>query len=230
VKVNAEQILADFRLFVLGTDGIGGWLGPDTDSRVFDRLALVDTDPLTKVQLSQLLAFGHEAPVSDDFFRYYWLSDPSRHPYDVKTLPEFDQKWPTSTAIMSLGHLRWGLHRLYVDGLLFFGNVRTAYRKLRALTNQELDGFYGKRRFDTEAIKGRGPALPLTAIPKDDRYLISEMACKSYGDAGEGTALSRRPSSERSRLTLAGAAAQSRSDTYWIPDCWLRNTPVANTN
>jgi len=184
--MNRETIISDFRLFSLGTDGIGGWLGPDTDSRVFDRLALVDSDPLTKVQLNQLLAFGHEAPVSDDFFRYYWLADPARHPYDVKTLPEFDPKWLESNAITSLGHLRWGLHRLYVDGLLYFGNIRTAYRKLRALTNEELDAFYARRRFDTKAIKRRGPALPLAAIPKDDRYLISEMACKSYGDSGEG--------------------------------------------
>jgi hypothetical protein len=66
-----EQILEHFKLFRLGTDGIGGWLGPDTDARVFDRLAQVGTTPLTKVQLNQLFAFGHEAPVSDDFFRYY---------------------------------------------------------------------------------------------------------------------------------------------------------------
>jgi hypothetical protein len=31
-------------------------------------------------------------------------------------------------------------------------------------------------------IKERGPALSLQSIAKDDRYLIAEMACKSYGD------------------------------------------------
>ena len=39
--------------------------------------------------------------------------------------------------------------------------------------------------FDTQLIKQRGPALPLKQIPKDDRYLISEMACKSYGEKPE---------------------------------------------
>lgn len=184
--MSRETILAELGLFSLGTDGIGGWLGPATDSKVFDRLASVDADPLTKVQLNQLLAFGHEAPVSDDCFRYYWLEDPGNHPYDVKALPEFDPRWLRADAILSLAHLRWGLHRLYTDGLLYFGNVRTAYRKLRALREQELEAFYGKRRFDSDAIKRRGPALPLSAIPKDDRYLISEMACKSYGDPEEG--------------------------------------------
>src|SRR5260370_28200267 len=80
--MSKEQILDEFRLFHLGSDGIGGWLGPGTDGRVFDRLDGVDKDHLAKVQLNQLLAFGHEAPVSDDFFRYYWLSAPNLHPYD----------------------------------------------------------------------------------------------------------------------------------------------------
>lgn len=183
--MNKNEILNQFKLFSLGTDGIGGWLSAETDDRVFERLGRIDREPLAKVQLNQLLAFGHEAPVSDDFFRYYWLSHPPRHPYDVTTLPDFDRAWLDSNVIVSLAHLRWGLGRLYTDGLLYFGNVRTAYRKLRTLTTPELDAFFGKRRFDTDAIKARGPALPLTAIARDDRYLISEMACKSYGE-GDG--------------------------------------------
>jgi hypothetical protein len=66
-----EAILAEFADFSLGTDGIGGWLTSQTDDRVFRRLDEIQAHPLTKVQLNQLLAFGHEAPVSDDFFRYY---------------------------------------------------------------------------------------------------------------------------------------------------------------
>jgi len=181
-----EQILKEFALFFLGTDGIGGWLGPKTDDRVFERLGRIDQAPLAKVQLNQLLAFGHEAPVSDAFFRYYWLSDPPRHPYDIKALPQFDPSWITSSVIVSVAHLRWGLYRLYTDGLLYFGNVRTAYRTLRALSADQLDACFSSRRFDTETIKARGPALPLATLPKDDRYLISEMACKSYGDETEG--------------------------------------------
>src|ERR1019366_963001 len=81
----------------------------------------------------------------------------------------------------SLDHLAWGLHRLYVDGLLYFGNVRTAFRALRELPRAELHGFFSAKRVDTDAIKRRGPALPLRPIDKEKRYLISEMACKSYG-------------------------------------------------
>lgn len=183
--MSQNLIPEELKLFSLGTDGIGGWLGPETDQRVFDRLASIGTTPLAKVQLNQLLAFGHEAPISDGMFDYYWLSAPERHPYDVRRLPHFDPEWLGSSAVKSLKHLAWGMHRLYVDGLLYFGNVRTAYRKLRAQTKGELETFFVQRRIDTDAIKARGPALPLNGIPKDDRYLISEMACKSYGD-GDG--------------------------------------------
>jgi hypothetical protein len=188
-RMNRDEILNRFKLFFLGTEGIGKWLGPQTDDRVFQRLARIETEPLSKVQLNQLLAFGHEAPVSDDFFRYYWLSNAPRHPFDVKTVPGFEERWLNASAIVSIDQLRWGLYRLYVDGLLYFGNVRTAYRKLRSLTIHEFDRFFGLRRSDTDAIKGRGPALPLMPIMKDDRYLISEMACKSYGEDGGAAAL-----------------------------------------
>jgi hypothetical protein len=107
--MDKQTVLEQFSLFALGTDGIGGWLGPGTDVRVLNRLASVESEPLAKVQLNQLLAFGHEAPVSDDFFSYYWLSHPPNHPYDVTRLADFDPRWLTSTAIISIVHLRWGL-------------------------------------------------------------------------------------------------------------------------
>jgi hypothetical protein len=180
-----EDILKEFSLFSLQTGGIGSWINEKTDPVILDRLAKIDREPLSQVQLTQLLVLGHEAPVSDVFFRYYWLSVPDRHPYQVEKLPGFDTKYADAKAITSLNHLTWGLHRLYVDGLLWFGNVRTAYRKFRSMAKGELEAYFIAKRFDTEKIKDRGPALPLATISKDDRYLISEMACKSYGDQSE---------------------------------------------
>lgn len=81
------------------------------------------------------------------------------------------------------------MYRLYVDSLLWFGNIRTAFRKLRTLDGNELHIFFAARRIDTSLIKGRGPALPLQPIAKDDRYLIAEMACKSYGDGASSSDL-----------------------------------------
>ena len=173
-------------LFSLGTGGLGSWLSVDTDERVFKRLEGIEEDPLTKVQFNQLLAFGHEAPVSDDFFHYYWLEIPAKHPYKIREPLNFDASWTEVEALQSIEHLKWGLYRLYTDGLLYFGNIRTAYRQLRDKTKAELESFFSPMRFETETIKSRGPALDLLQIPQDDRYLISEMACKSYGDQPEG--------------------------------------------
>src|ERR1700684_4371255 len=94
-----EAILKEFELFALGTGGIGSWLGPDTDAEVVDRLGRLPHEALTKVQLNQLLVLGREAPVSDDFFRYYFLDVPPLHPYDVKRVPGFEAAWIDGNAI-----------------------------------------------------------------------------------------------------------------------------------
>lgn len=178
-----QDILNEFSIFSVPTGGIGSWLTEQTHADVFDRLGRLDDSPLSAVQLNQLLVLGHEAPVGDGFFRYYWLQAAEDHPYSVRDLPSFSPSWlEPNTMIVSLEHLRWGLYRLYVDALLYFGNVRTAFRRLRDLSFDEIKARFLPERFETEAIKRRGPSLPLKAIARDDRYLISEMACKSYGD------------------------------------------------
>ena len=184
--MSKEEILDFFELFSLGGEGIGGWLTDQTDIKVFNRLDELETRPLTRSQLNQLLVFGHQAPVSSDFFHYYWLESPPMHPYPVDQLPGFDQEWiRDKKEITSLAHLKWGLYRLFTDALLYFGDVRTAYRTLRTMDRKKLGAYFHGKRFDTEAIKQRGEFLALQPIPQDHRHLISEMACKSFGDGPE---------------------------------------------
>jgi hypothetical protein len=186
-----QSILNEFRLLSGKSEGIESWITDTTDEQVFPRLSRIDSDPLSMVQLNQLLLLGREAGVSDGFFHYYWLSRPDTHPYDVATITGYDPKLLGGETIQSLKHLFWGLYRLYVDALLFFGNVRSGYRYLRPRSELELKKFFASKRFDTDAVRKRGPALPLVQIPKDNRYLISEMACKSYGSPEEGAELKR---------------------------------------
>src|SRR5258708_39415264 len=113
--VTKDEILSDFRLFSLGTGGIGSWITSDSCDDIFQRLAEIERQPLSAVQLTQLLVLGHEAPVSDAFFRYYWLYASDKHPYNVRDLPDFSERWTASQEIVSLAHLKWGLYRLYVD-------------------------------------------------------------------------------------------------------------------
>jgi hypothetical protein len=186
-----QEILDRMALYRVTGGGIGSWLTSETSDHVFRRLGTIDEEPLSAVQLNQLLVLAHEAPVSDGFFQYYWLDTPPSHPYDIATIPGFRRYAVTERAIASLDHLAWGLHRLYIDGLLYYGNVRTAFRALRDLSYADLVEFFVAKRIDTDAIKRRGPPLPLKAIARDRRYLISEVACKSYGEEPQATSALR---------------------------------------
>jgi hypothetical protein len=175
-----ETILNEFELLHANADGIGSWLWNDADEAVFSALGKLDKETLSFVKLNQILTLAHEATVSQSFFNFYWLSTPDKHPYDVKSIPGFQSEWLGKDAIVSLEHLKWGLYRFFVDGLLYFGNIGKAFNALRA--SWAIDVFFRKFMFDTESLKKRGPSLDLVSIPKDNRYLISEMACKSYGE------------------------------------------------
>jgi hypothetical protein len=177
-----SPVLKYFGLFAIGTPGIGSWLGDNTDQTVLARIEILDRDPLSHGQLNQLLILGREAPVSAGFYRYYWQSE-DHPPYDVRALEDYQQGATTKDTIATQRHLRWGLRRLYTDSLLFFGNVRTGFRFLRHLAESELGDYFESRSQDFVRLQSRGPAMPLLNIPKDNRYLISEMACKSFGDA-----------------------------------------------
>jgi hypothetical protein len=180
-----QHLRAFFSPLFAGTGGIDSWLvGPESGKsiprRVATRLAEIDSSPLSRSQLNQLLVLSEEAGLSEGFFRYYWKSHPPDHTYDVTRVPGFSNEFLNTTAIRSLHHLKWGLYRFYVDALLYFGNIRSAYRFLRNLNFDELTSFFSRLRIDTDALTGRGEALPLRPISKDDRYLIAEVACKSF--------------------------------------------------
>jgi hypothetical protein len=183
-QAQRKALLAKFQPLFAGSGGIDSWLGHGTPQTVIDRLGALGTQPLSREQFNQLLVLSSEAGLSAGFFEYYWLTAP-RHTYDVRAIHFFEPEFERAQAIGSLSHLRWGLNRFYVDALLYFGNVRSAYRRLREMTRDEIAGFFEHYRYDTDALIGRGPALPLRPIAKDDRYLISEMACKTLdGDSG----------------------------------------------
>lgn len=182
-----DDILERFQVFFAGTGGFDSWLTRETPSLVFDRLSSIEDDPLSLAQFNQLLLLTHEAGATSGFFQYYWFSTPE-HVYDVKRVPGFDKAWTRGHSIQSMEHLYWGLYRFYTDALLFFGNIRAAYRMLRTMSDSELIQFFSDRRFDTALLEGRGPGLSLETIARDDRYLISEMACKSYEADEQGVA------------------------------------------
>ena len=158
-------------------------LRPETPDEVFDALVDLETHQLTRARFNQLLTLAHEAPISQPLFAYYWLKAPE-HTYDVCKVPSYDERWLGSENIQSIDQLYWGLYRFYVDALLYFGSIRTAYQRLRQLSESDLHSFFAGSRID--GLAQRGEAIRLSPIAKDNRYLISEMACKSF-EVAEGT-------------------------------------------
>jgi hypothetical protein len=187
-EVTTEGLSTSLKLFMGGTGGIDSWLTSDHANTVIARLGRLSAEPLSCGQLNQLLALSHQAEVSSGFFKYYWLSEPN-HLYDVTRIPQYHPTYRTVDQILSVDQLRWGMYRFYVDSLLCFGIVRDGYRALRGLSYGELREFFEKRRYESDSLLHRGPALPLIPISQDDRYLIAEQACKSFdapdGDEGE---------------------------------------------
>jgi hypothetical protein len=185
--MDKDQIVSRFQNLSYGSEqGLGTWLSTDIHPLVISRLQQLTVEPLTKVQFNQLLVVSQIASVSDGFFRYYWRSTP-QHPYDVKSIAGFHKGWleGSDQVIRTIDHIYWGLYRLYVDALLYFGNVKAAFASLRSMTFEEITDFFQVKCFDTGAIAARGPALALNSIGRDDRYLISEMACKTFGEIPE---------------------------------------------
>ena len=76
------------------------------------------------------------------------------HTYKVEKVGDtaFDTGWLEGSTIKSIDHLKWGMYRFYVDALLYFGNIRSAYRGLRELSLDEISLLLTKKRVDTGAL------------------------------------------------------------------------------
>jgi hypothetical protein len=146
---------------------------------ILQRLAAIPSEPLSRTHLNQLLHLNHEAGVSAGFFQYYFLERPEAHPYPLDAIFPDEIKLDNE-GVGSIGQLRFGLHRFFIDALLYFGNFRSGYRYLRNFSHEQLKNYFSTKRYGTQEMSTRGLTLPFKDIPADDRYLIAELACKAY--------------------------------------------------
>lgn len=172
-------------------DAIGEWLpalikrlARDDDFRgaVESALDAIDQGDLSWARLNQIMHFCSEAGMSEGLYRYYFLLVPQHHPYPVeKVFPDGNYKPPEGVEeIKSLQQLQWGIRRFMYDAMLYWGNFRQAYRDLRQKTFQEIESLFEAKRVNEGRLVRRGKVVDPTDIPRDHRYLISEMACKTY--------------------------------------------------
>jgi hypothetical protein len=175
-----DPVVRTLRFFLPGYFGAGKpFLASEKAKDVVSRLASIQTEPLSVTHFNQLLHLTHQAGVTPGFFRYYFTTQPKTHAYAAESvLPETPELNPL--GIGSLAQLEWGLRRFYTDALLFWSDIRSAYRVLRTLSYEQISDLFSSKRFPTDIMEGRGRPLPFQEIPVDDRYLVSEIACKAY--------------------------------------------------
>jgi hypothetical protein len=137
---------------------------------------------LSWARLNQVLHLASEAGMSEGLYRYYFLETPKQHPYPVDKVFPSKTYAPASgsTGILSLEQLQWGIRRFMYDALLFWGNFRQAYRDLRQKTFEQIQTIFALKRVDEGRLIRRGQVVEPANIPRDNRFLISEMACKTY--------------------------------------------------
>lgn len=156
---------------------------------VLHRLLKIENEPLTRTHLNQLLHSIHQAGISHGFFLYYWFQIPKYHPYPVDKVFTNDYSVPeqglSKEAIVNINHLKFGIHRFYIDALLFYGNIREAFRAWRTLSLNELELYFKDKSYNPSEMKMRGKVFPMKDIVAEDRHLVSEIACKTFGDGDE---------------------------------------------
>lgn len=183
------ELLERFSIFCGNGGGIEQWFSPQSmPESVSDVLLACAEQPVNPERFNQLLIISHEAGVSRGFFRFYFCHDPSTddsYPYDPKLLASFSKAYIGSSSISSIDQLYWGFERLYIDGLLHFGNIRQGFRSLRSRTFEDIASFIKSKTYSASDLSARGAPLPLSMIAKDDRYLIAEMACKTFEPSEE---------------------------------------------
>lgn len=146
---------------------------------ILKRLARIPDEPLSLSHLNSVLWDANKGPLSDGFYQYYLLSSPDMHPYPVEhVVDEAPSLHPSH--VVTVSQLEFGIRRFFTDALLYFPSTDAAFERLRKRTFEELRSFFAAKRVDHEAIQGRGPAVELEPIPTEDRYLISELACRAY--------------------------------------------------
>lgn len=175
-------------LFTGGTGGIDSWLTSENSDLIVNRIMNLPAEPLSHSLLNQLLVLAHQPTVSRGFFEYYWCSTPT-HPYRVQDVPGYDDHYARFDRIMSIDQLAWGLYRIYVDSLLYVGTIKNGFNLFKDKDSPWLRIFFGSpgRMYNPEELVARGVPMSPVPIPIDDRYLIGELACKSFEPSGQDT-------------------------------------------
>lgn len=179
-----EEVVSKFDKLMSDVEGICGFVSSRSSEYLKEKLCDIKNNPITKVQFDQLLSLQNIKCVSDGFFQFYWLSTP-KHFYKLQN---FNLSENIKT-IQSIEQLYWGFNRLFIDCLYVYGNIQKGFETLAGLSYEDIEKIFAKFKVNTDQIKSRGNTLKFNMINKNDRYLISEMACKTFANIKSGQGL-----------------------------------------
>lgn len=179
-----DNIKNKFSQLMSNVEGICGFISDNSTDYLKSILCNIESMPITKVQFDQLLSLQNIKCVSDGFFNFYWLSNPN-HFYKFKAI---DLPKGINT-IQSIEQLYCGFNRLFIDCLYVYGNIQKGFEILAGLSYEDITKTFARFIVNTEQIKSRGNTLSFNPIDKNNRYLISEMACKTFENIKSGKGL-----------------------------------------
>jgi hypothetical protein len=175
----ADALRAQLSPLFSGAGGIDSFISEKTMPLILEHLSEIEDRPLSHSELAQHFALSNLPEMSLGFFRYYWGPVGDRHPYDVSCCGAYDPSWGVIDEIQSIEHFKFGWTRFYTDALLYFGDIERAFQELHGLDHDALESFFAQFLIATEDMKRRGRRVMVSDIPKDDRFLIAELACKT---------------------------------------------------
>jgi hypothetical protein len=188
--------------------------GSDFYAALATGLEALKVGSLSWARLNQIMHRCSQAGMSEGYFRYYFLESLLNHPYPVDKVLSPTSYTPLKglTEITTLQQAHWGLRRFIYDAMLYWGNFRQAYGDLRLLSFEDIATFFATKRINGQRIATRGAVVGPTPIPRDSRFLISEMACKTYEAKGP------LRDTDHVRLALEGFRALRKEGAEVTPD------------
>ena len=158
-------------LFTGDTGGIDSWLTSDNSDLILQRLAQLPAEPVSHSLLNQLLGLSEQPGFPK---RSLTTTGVPFRGILIGSSTSLDSRsaTPASTGSKTIEQLQWGLYRIYVDCLLYFGTIRNGFYILRDKDATELAGFFTAKMYDADGLASRGQPIAPIPIPIDDRYLM----------------------------------------------------------
>ena len=210
------EIIREFKqLFYAQGQGLETLITVKTNKLILEEIVKSKEKPIAYDRLTQLFGIANVPKVSKGFYEYYWLEKAVTsvyNTYKVTALAEFVNKNKTAPfgkdEIRGWTQFKWGIHRIILDGLLYFGNINIGFEYLCEKSLDEIRKFFLEKIQDHHRMIERGDTISFKEIPIEHRFLVSEGACKTFATFEDFN------NKMREEYIRTGCAVQKLRDLY----------------